>query len=227
MRGEAPIVEPGPLPLVRPYRFGSVGRTIVFLGRPTGIRFGGALRSNPGRVFVSGQLNKSMKIVEITTAPMRTYWHVTPHTRLKSIMQDGIRPSRRRQWKNYLGARLGQTGMVYMFTNFDSAIQFGAKLEWSLKMEKRRVTQVDILEVQTNAPTENDMNVEAQLDGVGKWVMTPSAIPPSQIIKVIPLTLQMTRDFIARRDGRSPAGQENAPQPAPTRPESPDYQGQP
>src|SRR3954466_9897174 len=99
-----------------------------------------------------------MKIVEIlspthlfeyTRGPMATYWHVTPHTRLRKILAMGILPSRRRQWPNYMGTRLGQTGMVYLFSNIDSAIHFASKLEWGLKAEKRKSTQVDILELQT------------------------------------------------------------------------------
>ncbi len=131
---------------------------------------------------------------------MTTYYHVTPHTRLRSILQKGILPSRRRQWQNYMGSRLGQTGMVYLFNNFDSAIQVAAKLEWGLKSEKRKITAVDILELQTDAPVEDDDNIEAQMDGKGKWLKTPTVIPPTAIKQIIPLTLQMTRDFIARRN---------------------------
>jgi hypothetical protein len=157
-----------------------------------------------------------MKIVEITslveyTVGMTTrYYHVTPHTRLKSILQQGILPSRRRQWKNYMGTQLGETKMVYLFNNLDSAIQFAAKLEWGLISEKRKVTAVDILEIQANLPVEADMNIEAQMDGAGKWLKTNRPVPAAAIRRVIPLTLDMKRDFIARRDGRSAA-----PQPEP------------
>ncbi len=164
-------------------------------------------------------------LFEYNPGEMRTYWHVTPDTRLKSIMAQGIVPSRRRQWKNYMGARLGETKMVYLFSNFDSAIQFAAKLEWGLKSEKRRNTKVDILELQTDAPVAPDDNIEGQLDGRGgTWWKTSRPIPPQSIVKVIPLTLQMTRDFIARRDGRMPASPVD--QPAETQPVQPVVQGQ-
>lgn len=131
---------------------------------------------------------------------MQTYYHVTPDTRLKKIMMMGIKPSRRRQWSNHMGARLGQTGMVYLFTDLDQAIRFAAKLEWGLKSEKRKATNVDILELITNAPVEPDDNIEAQLDGGGHWWKTKHLIPPQAIRRVIPLTRDMTRDYIARRD---------------------------
>jgi hypothetical protein len=158
-----------------------------------------------------------------------TFWHVTPHTRLKSIMSEGIRPSRRRQWTNHVGGRLGQTGMVYLFANFDSAIQLAARLEWGLMSEKRKITQVDILEIQGNFPVEPDPNIEAQLDGTGKWWMTPKLISPTAIKRVIPLTLEMKREFIARRDGRLPVAQqlgqdaqgENQPEDQPQAPQAP------
>jgi hypothetical protein len=129
-------------------------------------------------------------------------------------MEKGIVPSRRRQWKNYMGARLGETKMIYLFSNFDSAIHFAAKLEWGLKSEKRKVTQVDILELQTDAPVKPDDNIEGQLDGRrGTWWKTSYPIPPQAIVRVIPLTLQMTRDFIARRDGQLPANPADEAQP--------------
>ena len=109
-----------------------------------------------------------MKLVEVLT-PNRTYWHVTPHTRLQKIMAMGIVPSRRRQWKNHAGGRLGQTKMIYLFSNFDAAIRFAAKLEWGLKSEGRKSTQVDILEMTTNVPVKPDDHIEAQLEGGGWW----------------------------------------------------------
>jgi len=143
-----------------------------------------------------------MKIIEIMN-PVRTYYHVTPDTRLKKIMMMGIKPSRRRQWSNHMGARLGQTGMVYLFTDLDQAIRFAAKLQWGLKSEKRKSTDVDILELITNAPVEPDDNIEAQLEGGGHWWKTKHLIPPQAIRRVIPLTGEMTRDLIARRNGQA------------------------
>jgi hypothetical protein len=129
-----------------------------------------------------------------------TFWHVTPHTRLKSIFEKGLLPSRRRQWSNHVGGRLGETKMIYLFSDFDSAINLAARLEWGLKSGNRKVPQVDILEIRGNIPVTPDDNIEAQLAGGGKWWKTRYAIPPQMIVNVIPLTLPMTRDYIARRD---------------------------
>lgn len=147
-----------------------------------------------------------MKIMEVISAPapqITTFWHVTPHTRLKSIMTQGLVPSRRRQWKNVMGARVGETKKVYLFDNFDSAVQFASRLEWGLAGEKRKVTQVDILELQTDVPLEPDDHIESQLDPHGQWWKTAKPIPPNAIVKITPLTREMKKDYIARRDGKT------------------------
>lgn len=100
-----------------------------------------------------------------------------------------------------MGARVGETKKVYLFDNFDSAIQFAARLEWGLAGEKRKVTQVDILEIQTDVPLEPDDHIESQLDPHGKWWKTSKPIPPNAIVNITPLSGQMKKDYIARRDG--------------------------
>lgn len=159
-----------------------------------------------------------MRIDEIIADPtptMGTWYHATRHIRLKSILATGLRPSRRRQWKNKLGGRLGETGMVYLMSTMDAAIHFAAKLEWELKDAKKNDVQIDIITVQGEIPVQQDPHIESQMNG-NTWFMTPMHIPPEMIKQVTPLTLQMTRDYIARRDGRPTdaelAAQEAEPQ---------------
>lgn len=132
-------------------------------------------------------------------APFRTFYHCTPHTRVASILRTGLGLGRRRQWKNVMGRTLGSVQHVYLFSDLDAAIQLAARLEWGMISLNRRSTQIDILEIHTDAPVVPDPNLESQLRP-GTWWMTDHEIPPDQIVKVIPLTLQMKRDFIARRD---------------------------
>lgn len=128
------------------------------------------------------------------------YWHITPHTRTPKILKDGIQPGKRPQWKNVFGGRQGHRGFIYIFSSFDMAIQFASRLEWEIRDAKNNA--VDIIEVDVEFDVEEDPHSENHMNGK-TWWRTPHAIQPDSIRKVIPLTLKMRQDFIARRNSTS------------------------
>jgi hypothetical protein len=128
-------------------------------------------------------------------ASVTTYYHVTPHSRTPKILKEGLVTGKPRMWKNQLGKSIGEKNRIYLFSDLDSAIQFAFRYQWDTKKP------ADILRIEVDIPDlETDPHVESQMNG-GKWKMTSQSIPPDKIKEVIPLTQEMVRDFIKRRDG--------------------------
>jgi hypothetical protein len=124
-------------------------------------------------------------------ASVATYYHVTPHTRSASIKREGLVIGKRRQWTNQRGETIGAKDRIYLFTDLDSAIQFGFRLQWGTKKP------VDIIRVEADLPDiEKDPHVESQMHGT--WVMTSTPIPPDKIKEIFPLTPELINDYIAR-----------------------------
>jgi len=123
-------------------------------------------------------------------------YHVTTNNRLKSIMTIGLEPGRHRRWKNSWGAKLGDRGFIYLMSDFTAAIRFAAKQDYYNRADGKRMKTV-ILCLQ-NVPSEGlqrDDNIEGQMAG-NTWYKSPAVIPPQDIVRVIPLTPELTKQAV-------------------------------
>jgi hypothetical protein len=106
-------------------------------------------------------------------------------------------PGKKSQWNNAYGATLGSRKKIYLFSSLDPAIQLASRMEWGIKKP------VDILVIEFTPPDlEPDPSLEANMEHPGTWWMTSTVVPPTAIKQVLPLTMEMKRDYIKRRDAR-------------------------
>jgi hypothetical protein len=61
---------------------------------------------------------------------MITLYHTTLAARVSSIVQDGLRPGRRPQWRNAMGGRIVDPTRLYAWTLESSALLWAAKMRW-------------------------------------------------------------------------------------------------
>lgn len=125
------------------------------------------------------------------------FYHVTTNTRLKSIMATGLQPTgHHRRWKNTFGRALGDRGYLYLISDFSQAVRWAAKQDYYYRAEGK-ATKVIIL-VLHNVPLdtiERDPNIEGQMAG-NTWFRTRDAVPPADIVRVIPLTPEMIKQVV-------------------------------
>lgn len=124
------------------------------------------------------------------------FFHVTTKNRVKSIMTTGLEPRRHRRWRNQLGGMLGERGFIYLISDFTEAVRFAARQDYQHRVNKSKMETV-ILELQ-NVPTEGlvrDDHIEGQLAG-HTWFKSPATIPPQDIVRVIPLTEDLSKQAI-------------------------------
>jgi hypothetical protein len=142
-----------------------------------------------------------------------TFYHVTTDNRLKSIMRTGLDSTgRHRRWHNELGGILGERGFVYLISDFTQAVRFAAKFAYHLTIAKKKMKPV-ILVLQ-NIPTDKlvrDDHIEGQLAG-HSWYKLPANIPPEDIVRVIPLTPELTKQAIQGSTAAEPEA-ESEPEP--------------
>ena len=148
------------------------------------------------------RLNSPMRYVELLEDAMpeppamgeQWYFHVTTKPRLKSIVLHGIEPGHKRRWHNMHGGKLGDTKYVYIISDFKEAARWASKVQWQLGAGK----EIIILCLK-NVPgdIEPDPSLEGALSHRGTWFQVGGTIPPQCIMKIIPLTTDLTRTVIA------------------------------
>jgi hypothetical protein len=134
----------------------------------------------------------------------QTFYHVTTKNRLKSIMATGLEPRRHRRWRNALGGMLGDRGFIYLISDFTEAVRFAARQDYQHRVNKS--TMVTVILALRNIPTEGlvrDDHIEGQLAG-HTWYKSPATIPPQDIVRVIPLTDELTKQAIVGSTAQEP-----------------------
>ena len=121
------------------------------------------------------------------------YYHTTLKSRIAKIKKEGLLIGKRRLWNNAFGAKLGNNKQLYLFSSFDEAIQWAGKMEWHLEQK------IVIIELENLKNTLPDNNGEMQLSYKTACSIDYN-ISKNGIKKIIPLTLELTRAFIKRRD---------------------------
>ena len=144
--------------------------------------------------------------------PGQTFYHVTTDNRVRSIMATGLEPRRHRRWHNQLGGILGDRGFIYLISDFTEAVRFAARWDYQMRLAKKRMQTVIL--VLRNVPSqglERDDHIEAQLAG-HTWYKSPATIPPDDIVRVIPLTPELTKQAVhGQSEERPPEEQPQTP----------------
>lgn len=138
-----------------------------------------------------------------------TFFHVTTQDRMKSIMASGLQPPkasrRHRRWRNSFGGLLGERDYIYLISDFTEAVRFAARMDYQHRVNNRSNAKIVIL-VLNNVPTEGlvrDDHIDGQLAG-HTWYKSPANIPPQDIVRVIPLTLELKKQAIVGSNAQLP-----------------------
>jgi hypothetical protein len=132
------------------------------------------------------------------------FYHVTTKNRVRSIMATGLEPRRNRRWRNQLGGILGERGFIYLISDFTQAVRFAARQAYGFRLKKSKMETV-ILVLQ-NVPTEGlvrDDHIDGQLAG-HTWFKSPATIPPQDIVRIIPLTPELTKQAVIGSTAEEP-----------------------
>jgi hypothetical protein len=140
-----------------------------------------------------------MKIFEVTEPKSSVFYHVTFKSRLKSIMKNGITSGHKRNWNNRFGSKLGSTRLIYLFSDYTSAVRWAARMEWDFRDQGN--PEIVIVRIQFTGYGRRDEHWEND----GSWWTTVDPIPPDQIIDVIPLTLEMKQEVAQTQKATPPA----------------------
>lgn len=130
--------------------------------------------------------------MESTKSPV--YYHVTFASRLAKIRREGITPGKRRNWNNMMGAKLGSTSYVYLFTDPVAAGRWAFKMEW--EFEKPAVILV-LKNVEDEMENDPGAEPHTHLDGGPTWKRTAATIPPTCIERVVPMTKEIAKRIVA------------------------------
>lgn len=122
-------------------------------------------------------------------------YHVTDSRKVPAILRQGLKTGKPQTWSNRFGVKQGSRKHLYVFSSYDEAIRMAARAEYDSK-QPQTVLHIGLV------PDDlvPDPHWESQLQP-GTWWMTTQEIAPELIVKAEPLTLQMKRDYIKRRDG--------------------------
>jgi hypothetical protein len=113
-------------------------------------------------------------------------YHVSFKSRSKKILKEGITTGHKRNWNTPFGVKLGKVDRIYLFKNYTSAVSWAGKMEYDMERD------IVILKVKIFNTIEQDTNTGAV---IGDWYRTSNTIKPKDIIKCIPLTLELKREL--------------------------------
>lgn len=124
----------------------------------------------------------------------RPFFHVTTPRRVKLILQTGIEPNHHRRWKGLHGNKLGERGYIYLISDLTSAVRWAA----TLQSEMGKDSPFDIVCVQNvdSSKLEPDPNPFGKLHYPGKWFQMRGTVGPENIMRVLPLTPDLTQQVM-------------------------------
>jgi hypothetical protein len=119
-------------------------------------------------------------------------YHVTHTKSIKNIQKKGLLPIQTSNWTEAKGQRLGG-GEVHTFTHFEDAVRWANKMDWAFNTELGS-GKISIIKLKNSPGWEVDLNDPiSQASNKGQWLKRPSAVPPTDIQRVIPFTNDLIR----------------------------------
>src|SRR5271170_4529968 len=127
----------------------------------------------------------------------RIFYHVTQTAKVPKIKQQGIIPLQSSNWvKGKSDERYGE-GEIYACDNLRDAVRLGAKMDWDFNHEMGS-GKISIIAFEAgNAKWEVDENDPIQqMQNKGHWMKLVGHVKPTQITKVVPININMTRAVV-------------------------------
>lgn len=130
-------------------------------------------------------------------AAAKELYHVTHTSKVPGIRQKGIIPLQESNWvKRETRERYGE-GEIFAFNNLEDAVRWGAKMDWEFNqgMGTGKISIV-VFKPGKEKWTVDDADPMSQASAKGQWLKAHGAIKPDQIVKIVPVTSDMTRAVV-------------------------------
>ena len=119
-------------------------------------------------------------------------YHVTHTDKVSKILKEGIKPLQTSNWVSGTGKRYGE-GEIFSLNNLKDAIRWGAKMDWEFNqiMGSGKISIIEFKK--TNKWDIDESDPISQLGNEGQWLKQLGTVKPQNIIKVIPLTVDIIK----------------------------------
>ena len=130
----------------------------------------------------------------------QTLYHVTPTKNVGKIKKRGIAPMQPTNWvQSGSGARYGNIGEIFAFEHPADAIQWAAKMDWSLfkSMGSGKISVV-VFEADMDAWEEDTADPIGQAGRRGRWLKSRVGVRPEQVVRADKVTLLSIQNALRR-----------------------------
>lgn len=122
-------------------------------------------------------------------------YHVTLTENIPEIKKNGLLMMKTSNWKTGSGERYG-SGEIYAMTHPEDAVRWAAKMDWNM-YQGTGSGKISIIKFDGGDGWEVDKNDPmSQATNKGKWLKKVGAVKPEDIIKIVPVTIDMTRALV-------------------------------
>ena len=113
-------------------------------------------------------------------------YHATTQSAAGDIQKNGITPQKVGVWTGAVGQDLRDKGAIYAWDNFDDAGR------WAFKTGYDTGQEAVVIVLKDNGKWAADEHFQSNM-GVGKGLKMKGSVPPEDILRVIPITPELTR----------------------------------
>jgi hypothetical protein len=128
----------------------------------------------------------------LTESTSQVYYHVASHKLVPKIQKEGIKPQKKPSWTGAFGQDIRDCkNCIYAFTTMKAAVRWAFKAQWDTREQNEKYSIISF----NTKPKDWDLDthIEAQFMDRGTWVKSKKSVAPNDIIKVEPLTRDMSK----------------------------------
>lgn len=140
-----------------------------------------------------------MKRYKVIEASNPFLYHVTDTKNISKIKKQGLLMAQTSNWVKADGERYGN-GEVYAFEHPNDAVRWAARMGWD-SYKNDAEGKISIVKFKKKGKWVVDKNDPlSQAGSKGRWLKTLGKVEPTDIVKIIPVGLELTRKLVADED---------------------------
>jgi hypothetical protein len=132
------------------------------------------------------------------------FYYVTFTENLSQIRKEGILPGEPTNRVRRCNGKTYDTGEVNAFSDLDDAIRWAGMMDWGFHHEfgNGKISIIEFTPGDSPWVTDTESGPLTPATYSGDWLNSTKLIAPHQIERVIPLTLEMIREQVAKLAGK-------------------------